>query len=972
MRTKSIIAFGIIIMVSSVLSVFAQESINQSLIVKQYKLENGLTVYLNEDHSSPKVAGAIIVKGGAKRDPKDATGIAHYLEHMLFKGTQEIGTIDFEKEKVFLDSIVLMYDLLGAISDEDQREKVQQKINDLSLKASEFAIPNEMDKMLEEMGGSNINAFTNHDCIAYYNMFPGNQIEKWLEIYSNRFTNPVFRLFQSELETVFEEKNRALDNMFRRLLEEYSKNFYKNHPYGQQSVLGEVDHIKNPSLTKMKEYFNTYYVANNMALILTGDINVNELIPLIDKKFGKWKSGEIPTLPEYPEKEFEGRELFSKRMTPIKVGVIGFRTVPLGHPDEPALDVCNALLSNYSSTGLLDKLGIDNKLLGAGMENVNQIDHGGCMLYFIPKIFGQSLNKAEKIVLAELEKIKTGNFDETKIDAIKLEMDVDFQKSIENVYRRFYRLIDVFLQDKSWKESLAYNDKIQSVTLEDVIRVAKKYYGENYLVLYSKMGFPKKNKIKNPKYEPIIPQNAEVKSDYRKMIEVIEPKEEKIKFINFNVNESKPEDDVFITDISNKVHFYSTPNPINDIFSLKLKFGVGTHELPRLKEVSSYIYYLGTDSQTVDEFKQSMQNLGSSFYAHASQDYFSFSITGLDKNFEKTLELFNEFFTKVKVDESKLKKLVQDVKANTKFEKKEPGTVGDALKEYAIYGKKSRYLDRLTVKETKKLNCDSIISTFKKALKYELDIHYVGNIENEEVIQNLKKSLPLNEVTIATKSPIYKERNTYDKNTILFVNDKKSLQSHIHFVIDGEPNDRKNRVICSGFNKYFGSGMSAIVFQEIREFRSLAYSSYAYFSNPFYENKKGYLRGFLGTQADKSVEAIATMSDLLTNMPEKPNRIDYIKSSLEQSLYSSRPTFRWLSSNVEYWRKKGYTEDPKNFNIEIIKNLEFEDITDFYKKNISGKPILITIVGDKRSINFEDLEKYGEIIVLKKKDIFRK
>ena len=972
MNIRISLIYVIILLLLSSSSLFAQTTLNKSLIVKQYKLENGLTVFLNEDHSSPNVAGAVIIKGGSKRDPKDATGIAHYLEHMLFKGTQDIGTIDYEKEKVFLDSVVLMYDLLGATKNEDDREKVQQKINELSLKASKFAIPNEMDKMLEEMGGKNINAFTNYDCIVYYNMFPGNQIEKWTEIYSNRFINPVFRLFQSELETVFEEKNRASDNFLRRLLLFYNKNFYKNHPYGQQTVLGDVEHIKNPSLSKMKEYFDTYYVANNMALILTGDININELIPLIDEKFGKWKSGKIPAMPDYPENDFNGRELISKRLTPIKVGIMGFRTVKAGHQDEPALDVCNALLSNGSSTGLLDKLGIENKLLGAGIENESRIDHGGTMLFFIPKIVGQSLKKAEKIVLTELEKIKNGDFDANQLDAIKLEIDVDFQKSLESVYGRFYRLINVFLQGKSWKESLAYNDKIQNVTKEDIIRVAKKYYGENYLILYSKMGFPKKNKLKKPKFEPIIPQNAEVKSDYRKSVENIEPKEEKIRFIKFNVNKSEPNDDVFITDINEKVHFYYTENPLNNIFTLKLKYGIGTHELPRLAEVSSYIYFLGTDSITVDEFKQSLQNIGSSYYVYVSDDYFTFSITGLDKNFEKTLELLNNFFTNIKADESKLKKLVQDVKANKKFEKKDPRTVGDALKEFAIYGEKSSYLDRLSVKETKKLNCDSLISIFKQALKYELDIHYVGNIKNEKVVKILKNSLSLNKVTIPTKSPIYKERKKYDKNTIVFVNDKKALQSHVHFVIEGEQNNRKERIIGQGFNKYFGSGMSAIVFQEIREFRSLAYSSYAYFNNPFQTDKKGYLNGFLGTQADKTVEAIEIMNDLLTNMPEKPNRINYIKSSLVQSLNASRPTFRWLSSSVEYWRKKGYTEDPKNFNVEIYKNLKFDDITDFYKKNISGKPILITIVGDKRSINLDDLAKYGELKVLKKKDIFKK
>ena len=231
--------------------VFSQKA-TQSIEVKEYVLKNGLTVMLSENSESSNIYGVVAVKAGGKNDPKDATGIAHYLEHVLFKGTQELGTTDYESERVYLDSISKLYEKLSKTSLEEKRSAIQKEINRISIKASQYAIPNELDKLLKQMGGLDINAFTNEDYTAYYNSFPPNQINRWLEIYSHRFQNPVFRLFQSELETVYEEKNISMDDPFENVFEEVAKHVYKKHPYGQQTVLGKVEHLKNPSLKKMQ------------------------------------------------------------------------------------------------------------------------------------------------------------------------------------------------------------------------------------------------------------------------------------------------------------------------------------------------------------------------------------------------------------------------------------------------------------------------------------------------------------------------------------------------------------------------------------------------------------------------------------------------------------------------------------------------------------------------------------------------
>ena len=176
------------------------ESLEEKVICTAHTLENGLTVWLNEDHTQPKVLGAVVVKAGAKDCPN--TGIAHYFEHMMFKGTDKIGTVDYEKEKEILDRIAAKYDELAATKEASERKALQKQINELSVEAAAYVIPNEFDRLISRYGGTKLNAGTSLDYTVYFNTFSPQYMEQWAEINSERLIHPVFRLFQNEVETV--------------------------------------------------------------------------------------------------------------------------------------------------------------------------------------------------------------------------------------------------------------------------------------------------------------------------------------------------------------------------------------------------------------------------------------------------------------------------------------------------------------------------------------------------------------------------------------------------------------------------------------------------------------------------------------------------------------------------------------------------------------------------------------------------
>ncbi|HOE39631.1 MAG TPA: insulinase family protein [Bacteroidales bacterium] len=934
----------------------------KDLIVKSYKLKNGLSVYLNEDHSVPNVLGAVIIKTGGKYDPADHTGTSHYLEHMMFKGTDQLGTINFEKENEILEKISELYETLAKTSDEDERKNIQKEINKLSLEAGKFAIPNELDRLLDQIGSSMVNAFTSDEIVAYFNMFPNNQMEKWLILYSHRFKNPVFRLFQSELETVFEEKNMYDDEFITPLFETFYSNLYKKHPYGTQTVIGKAEHIKNPSLSNMRKMFNTYYVANNMALVLTGNFNIDQTIPLIEKYFGEWKEGKVPEFPEYKEEAFNGIERVNVRMSPIKIGALAFRTVPTNHKDEVILSVCSALLSNSSQTGYLDKLSTSGKLMAAFNFDDIKNDHGAMITIFVPKIIGQSLKKAEKLIFTEIQKLYTDEIEDKFFEAIKLNLVKEFQQDLEDPTDRAFLIGQAFVIDKPWEEVLKLPEEIMAVTKEDVRRVASQYFSENYLALHSKMGFPKKEKLEKPGFDPIIPENTEAKSQFAKKFEEIKDEQSKPEFIDF-------EKDLIMKFSDNGLTYFHVENKINDIFNIKLKFKSGKLKDARYEQLAEYLSLVGSKDMPFDEFNKALQEYGCTFDIEASNNFFIISVDGFDKYFKESMNLIMSFIQNPDDDKSKLKQLRQNAMFTRKYEASSPDELGDALYNFGVYGINSPYLRRLTTKQVSSLTTENLLSLMQECLTYECNIHYSGTLKPDELIDYFESILKERKPKRNDKFPIVLPRQDYKENTILFLNDKKSLQSKIYFYIDGNENDMKERAIASAFNQYFGTGMSALVFQEIREFRSMAYSAYAVYRNGETLKEKGYLKAFVGTQADKTIDAIYIMDSLIHKMPVKDGRIDNIKSSLLQSINSSKPSWRELSETIELWLLQGYKEDPRIDRFKIFNSLNFENILAFHKINIQKRPMLITIVGNKEKIDFKELEKFGNIIELDKKQI---
>ncbi len=936
-----------------------------ALKVKEYRLENGLTVWLNEDHSQPKVFGAVVVKAGAKDCPD--TGIAHYFEHMMFKGTDRIGTLDYESEKVLLDSIAMKYDELAMTEDTAARARLQKEINELSIRSSEYVIPNEFNRLINRFGGSGLNAATSYDATIYFNTFSPQYMVQWAEINSERLINPVFRLFQSELETVYEEKNMYGDFIGGQVMDTLMARYFGPHPYAYP-IIGSTKNLKNPRLTEMHKFFEDYYVASNMALILSGDFDAQQVMPILEKAFSRIRSGNAPKQEKVMLPPFNGRETMKVKFPIpfIKAMGLGFRGVSANHEDQVALNIAVNLLNNANGTGYLDKLMVEHKLMGALAINESMNEAGILAVAIMPKLLIQSYSSAEKMVWDEINRVKNGDFSDEMFNSLKLEQKRQYASSLENIDSRATIMMNLFSQGKSWNDYLNEVARIESITKEDVVRVAQKYFSNNYLCVTKSTGKYPKDNLPKPAFSPVVPRNADASSSYAKQLEKIPEQQVAPRIIDF-------EKDVKTSKLTPLVTLYTTPNPLNDIFTLNISYGIGALEQPELMQLTNYLQLLGTESLSFEQFRSRLQSIGSTLAFDVTPDAFVMKVTGFDNHIDETMELVGDFIRHAKADDKKLRQIVDDAKVSEKAFFKSGDNVASALLEQVKYGDQSRYLRKLSLSQIKKLKGKDMLAIYDKVRSVQCDLHYCGTLPVEKVIGTIRQHLPLERTTVASNSPYYRELKQYDRPTVFFIDMPDMAQSIVYGYVKGDPvDDKASRHASQLFSVYFGGDMSSLMFQEIREFRSFAYRTSGRYQLPNHAHKgtAGSFTAMLSTQSDKTLDALGVLDSLIREMPLKPERMEAVKQTLVNRINNDYPPFRNLSEKVASARMEGFDRDPAEEFLRDIATMDMQDISRFYQEQISGRPVVYVITGNRKHIDMKKLAEYGTIIKVKNKGIY--
>ena len=944
-----------------------QHPVPQMLQVKELTLSNGMTVWLNTDHTQPKVYGAVVVRAGAKDCPN--TGIAHYFEHIMFKGTDRIGTVDYAAERPWLDSISAQYDLLSQTTDDERRAAIQRHINELSLRAADYAIPNEFSRLISKYGGSGLNAATGPDMTYYYNTFLPQYISHWCHLNAERLVHPVFRGFQGELENVYEEKNRAADNMLVGALEKAMRAVFKDQPYAWP-VLGSTENLKNPRLSDMEAFYRKYYVAPNMGLILCGDITVNDsLTVLLEQTFGRVPTGPVPQRIKSAMPPFAVGERAEIRLPiPIvKAEALVYSAPTLFDADANAMLIAQRLLAN-DKAGMLDSLMNEHVLLGATMQNIDANDAGAEALVIAPKIPFGSKKKARAACLAQVQRVIDGDFTEAQLEQQKQNLLQETEHQLETIAGRAELMIDVFSRGYSWQQYLDLVEARRQVTKADVMRVARKYLTANYLTLSKKYGSEKKERLSQPGYKPIAPKNADAKSAFATELEQLPVNDKALRLVDF-------ENDVERTVLSPHVQFFAKQNPVNDIFTFTLRYMNGTRHTPMLTHLGDYLEAIGTDSLTKQQLETAWQRLGVTMDISYENDRTTFTLTGRDSRLESALQLLAHFLSSAKGDAKALKELKQGVKVERKTIGKQKDDLLMPLISYTLTGRQSRYLQQPSLKEINSLTDETLMQLFRELQTYDAELFYVGRQASDHVAALARRILPLDRCR-QPRPDIHFTPLTYSEPTVFFVHVPRSRQNYVcSYETLGTPTDWTDRVTAQWWARYVGGGMSGLLFQNIREFRSLAYSTQGLLLEPDYMRHTDDPLPFFtitGTQADKTLQVVGAVDSLLTDMPVKEENIQAARQELLSGVQNGYPTFRTLPYYVANMLNKGYTADPDTHTATLLPTLSTDALIGYQQQHAAKNQRVWLVIGDRKLTDLTQLAKYGKVVELKVEDIYRK
>lgn len=927
--------------------------------VREYTLANGLKVYLSDNKDEPRLKTEIAVRAGSTSDPAETTGLAHYFEHLMFKGTTRFGTKNWEKEKPLLDEIEELFELHKAEPDPEKKKEIYKKIDSVSYEASKYAIPNEYDKMVSSIGASGTNAGTSWEYTVYLNDIPSNEFEHWLKMERERFEHPVIRLFHTELETVYEEYNRSQDVDQSRLFNAMFEGLFPNHPLGILR-LGYPEDLKNPSIKNIKEFYSEWYVPNNMAILLSGDLNYDETIKTIDKYWGSLESKELPNrnLPELTPIS----EVVEKHVTGPDAEMLYFayRFGGMHSTDRKYVTLADYILAN-STAGLID----------INLNQKQKVQYGGCgpmflndygMHYFIgvPKQ-GQSLEEVRDLLLAQIDSLKEGKFDDWLMEAAINDMRLNSIRNNEG-NGRIEDMFDAFVFQKQRSEILGFYDEMSKITKEELMEFVKANYKNNYVIAYKHTGPNEEiTHMKKPEITPVV-INRDQNSAYVDSFLAVQVKPVEPVFVDFDsaITTKKVNDNVEIKYIENST---------NELFTLTYLVDIGKKNDLKLPLAVNYLPYLGTDKYSAEELSKEFFKLGIRMNVSTSDNRSQLSISGLEQNMEKGLELFEHVLKNVKADTSAYNNYVKTIMKSRMDAKLNPSSIRSALIYYGIYGNTSAFKTFIPEEELRAIKPEELVGKIKEFNAYPHMIFYYGSKSVDELSGMLSVHHAISDTVLEIPAERKYVQQPTDKKDILFVNYDKS-QMDVILLSKGVPYDQNVYLTSTLFNDYYGSGMNSIIWQDIREAKALAYTAYAQYARPSKKENSFYLQGVVFTQADKMMEALSTMQNLLDNMEVNENSFEMAKQGIIKNIQTGRiyktGIFNTWLHNQEY----GIDHDLRKDQYELAQKATIEDIQLFFDTYIKDSKFTYVLTGNKANLDEKALKKYGNLKELSIEDVF--
>jgi len=943
---------------------YKYESVAGDLLqTRIYTLDNGLKVFLSVNKEKPRIQTYIAVRTGSRNDPAETTGLAHYLEHIMFKGTKLFGTTDYAKEEPLLNEIERRYEVYRTVKDPAMRRRLYHEIDSVSQVAAQFFIPNEYDKLMSAIGAEGTNAYTSNDVTCYTEDIPSNEVDNWARVQADRFQNMIIRGFHTELEAVYEEYNMSLAKDNRKMWAALNAKLFPNHPYGTQTTIGTQEHLKNPSITNIKDYFKRYYVPNNVAICMSGDLDPDNVMAIIDKYFGGWQRSETLSRPTYvPVKDLQEPVDTTVAGREAETLMLGWKFDGAASLQADTLNVISEILAN-GKAGLFD-LDLNQRMrvryAGAGINPMS--DYSAFIIMGMP-LHGQALTEVKSLIMEEIGKLKQGDFSDDLLPSVVNNMKLDYYNAIESNSNRANMYVDAFINGEPWEQAVNRLDRISGMTKEQIADFARRHLIENYVAVYKIQGEDTtQKKIEKPEITAI-PTNRDLQSQFVADITGAEVEPIQPKFLDYekDITKGKTRHGLPVLYVQNKT---------NGLFSLSFRYEFGEESNNWLPLVPDYADYIGTATMTAEQLKQEFYKLACDFNINVNANSTSISLSGLNENLPQAIALMEDFLANAKADKEAYSAWTGTVLKGLRDNKLNQEANYKALTNYGVYGEYNPTRNMPDSVSLVNTDPQKLVDMLKDFSKYKHTVLYYGPSTLQELIsvvdkehKTAKKPLPV------PAGKEYTEQPTPKNEIIIAPYEAKNIYM-TQYNNSGTSWNPEQQAVIQLFNEYFGGGMNTVVFQELRESRGLAYSAWAGYFTPQRKGHPAYARTGIISQNDKMMDCITTFNDIINKMPESEKALDLAKQALLKRLAAERVTKMGIINSYLRAQQRGIDYDINEKVYRQLPSLTMADVVNFERQAMAQKPYRYLILGDENNLDIKALEKIAPIKRVSTTDIF--
>jgi len=451
------------------------------------KLANGLTIVLWRRPEAPVFSFFTLVDAGSAQDPLNETGLAHMMEHMAFKGTPDIGTTDYAKEKPALENVEQTYaayeaERIKRVGQDPQKlAELKKAWQDAIKQADQYVIKNEFSRVLEAHGGVGVNAFTNYDETAYMYSLPSNQIELWAALESDRMKHPVFREFYKERSVVMEERRMRTDSRpTGRLVEQFLGTAFLANPYHRPTI-GYASDLDSFSATDAQNFFHRYYVPSNMVIGLVGDLDPDKVFPMIEPYFNRLSAQPKPEENHTIEPPQNSVREVTLQDPSQPFYLEGYHRPSYLAPDDVVYDAISDILSNGRTSRLYRSLVRDKQIAAyaAGFTGFPGSKYAHLFAFYAIPLPGHTPAEMQKAFAEEIQKLKTQDVTDEELQMFKTRTKADLIRGLASNEGLAEQLAYYQTRYGDWRELFRYLDRVDKVTKADIRRVSNQVFTDN-------------------------------------------------------------------------------------------------------------------------------------------------------------------------------------------------------------------------------------------------------------------------------------------------------------------------------------------------------------------------------------------------------------------------------------------------------------------------------------------------------------